>query len=433
MSEQATPVVVDHLFRQEAGKLIAYLTKVFGFAQLALAEDVVQDALCRALELWPAQGIPTNPSAWLMHVARNRAIDRVRRDRRFQHLAVELLQRLHVHEDLPENSLAFTQEIQDDQLRMMFACCHPDLSVSAQVTLILKTLCGFSVFEIAQALLTSEDAIEKRLGRARKLLRQAGSFAEISRIGNIPTRLAAVYRAIYLLFNEGYHSSQAEVTVREELCFEALRLAVLLSEHPEGAKPRTYALVALFCFHAARLSGRIDNASGLIQLETQDRSRWDQELLAQGFAYLDRSAQGDDLSEYHLEAGIAALHCAAPTYRQTDWGSILELYTLLYRIKPSPIIALNRAIAAGNALGPTAGLAELSQIPNSNKLKGYPLYPAACGEFYLLAGEPAEAGKHFAQALTLARSQAESAFFERKGQECRQALACLHPECTLTE
>lgn len=402
--------------------MIAYLTKVFGFAQLALAEDVVQDALCRALELWPAQGIPTNPSAWLMHVARNRAIDLVRRDRRFQHLAAELLHRLHVHEELPEDSLSFTQEIQDDQLRMMFACCHPDLSLPAQVTLILKTLCGFSVFEIAQALLTSEDAIEKRLGRARKLLRQAGSFAELNRIDEIPTRLAAVYRAIYLLFNEGYHSSQAETTVREELCFEALRLALLLSEHPAGAKPRTYALVALFCFHAARLAGRIDDTSGLIQLETQDRSRWDQELLAQGFAYLDRSAQGDDLSEYHLEAGIAALHCAAPTYGQTNWDSILELYTLLYRIKPSPIIALNRAIAAGNALGPATGLAELSQIPDSNKLKDYPFYPAACGEFYLLAGEPAEAAKHFARALTLARNQAEIAFFERKCQECRQAL-----------
>lgn len=403
--------------------MIAYLTRIFGLDRLDLAEDVVQDTLCRALEMWPSQGVPNNPSAWLMRVARNRAIDLVRRDKQFQHVAAELLHRLRLDEELAEDSIAFHKELQDDQLRMMFACCHQALSTEAQVTLILKTLCGFSLFEIAQALLASEDAIEKRLGRARKLFRQVGSFVEITQAVEISVRLEAVYQAIYLLFNEGYHGSQAAQTVREELCFEAIRLAVLLSEHPAAATPKTFALLALFCFHAARLPGRIDDASGLIQLETQDRTKWDQALLERGFAYLESSAFGDSMSEYHLEAGIAALHCVAPTYAQTDWAKILELYTLLYRLNPSPIIALNRAIAVGNALGPAAGLAELSQLPERTKLKDYPFFPAASGEFYLRAGQPGAALKHFADALKLARSRLESAFFERKCQVCRQAIA----------
>lgn len=417
------PLLVDHLFRHEAGKMIAYLTKVFGFTHLDLAEDVVQDTLCRALEMWPIHGVPNKPSAWLMRVARNRAIDLVRRDNQFQHVAAELLRRLQLGDDLSEESEVFTREIQDDQLRMMFACCHEELSTEAQVTLILKTLCGFSVFEIAHALLSSEDAIEKRLGRARKLFRQIGRLVEITQVGEIPARLEAVYGAIYLLFNEGYHGSQAEPTVREELCCEAIRLAVLLSEHPAAARPKTFALLALLCFHAARLPGRIDDDRALIQLEVQDRSKWDQDLLWRGFDYLEQAALGNEMSDYHLEAGIAALHCAAPTYAQTDWGKILDLYTLLYRRKPSPIIALNRAIAVGNALGPAAGLAELSQIPDRAKLADYPFYPAAKGEFHLLAGEPTEAVKHFWDAFKLARSRSETEFFERKYQACQQAIA----------
>ncbi|MFN8442602.1 MAG: sigma-70 family RNA polymerase sigma factor [Caldilineaceae bacterium] len=419
MTQQPTPLLVDHLFRQEAGKMIAYLTRIFGFDQLELAEDVVQDTLSRALELWPSQGVPDNPSAWLMRVARNRAIDLVRREKKFQHLVPELLHRLRVDEAAVEASATFTKEIQDDQLRMMFACCHPDLSLPAQVTLILKTLCGFSVFEIAHTLFTSEDAVEKRLVRARKFFRQLGSYVEITQSAEIPARLETIYRAIYLLFNEGYHGSQAKETVREELCFEAIRLTVLLSEHPAGARPQTYALLALFCFHAARLSTRINDESELIQLKAQDRSRWDPALLAEGFHFLEQAAEGNELSEYHLEAGIAALHCAAPTYAQTDWHKILELYTLLYRLKLSPIIALNRAIALGNALGAEAGLTELKQIPNRDKLKEYPFYPAACGEFHLRAGEPTEALKYFAIARQLARSSTESEFFERKCRECR--------------
>ena len=234
---------------------------------------------------------------------------------------------------------------------MMFSCCHPELSTEAQVTLILKTLCGFSVSEIAHALLASEDSIEKRLGRARKLFRLSGTFVEISNASEISERLEAVYQAIYLLFNEGYHGSHSEQTVREDLCFEAIRLALLLSEHPEGEKPKTHALLALLCFHAARLPGRMDDDGGLIQLEVQDRSKWDRDLIGRGFHFLEKSSMGNELSEYHLEAGIASLHCAAPTYEETEWAKILELYDMLYRYKTFA----HRSLEPGRCLGQSPG------------------------------------------------------------------------------
>jgi RNA polymerase sigma factor (sigma-70 family) len=340
---------VDHFFRWEAGKMVSYLTKIFGLGRLDLAEDVVQDTLCRALEIWPVHGLPDNPSAWLMRTARNRAIDLLRRDDQFRYFAPELSHFLRLRDDLTGETPAFEKEIRDDQLRMMFSCCHSELSTETQVTLILKTLCGFSVSEIAHALLASEDSIEKRLGRARKLFRLSGTFVELTGASDITERLETVYQAIYLLFNEGYHGSRSERTVREDLCYEAIRLAVLLSEHPEGERPKTHALLALLCFHSARLPGRMDDG-GLIQLEMQDRSKWDRGLIGRGFHFLERSSMENELSEYHLEAGIAALHCVAPAYEKTEWAKILELYNMLYRLKPSPIIALNRTIALGNAI-----------------------------------------------------------------------------------
>jgi RNA polymerase sigma-70 factor (ECF subfamily) len=407
------PGLVDHFFRREAGKMVSYLTRVFGLGGLGLAEDVVQDTLCRALEAWPVHGLPQNPSAWLMRVARNRAIDLVRRNEQFRYFTPELTHLLKLREESVETP-AFEEEIQDDQLRMMFSCCHPGLSTEAQVTLILKTLCGFSVAEIAHALLTTEDAVEKRLGRARKLFRHSASSLEIPNASELPGRLEAVYEAIYLLFNEGYHGSQSEETVREDLCLEAIRLGLLLGEHPSGDRPRTHALVALMCFHAARLATRTDDEGSLIQLEVQDRSRWDPQLIDRGFHYLEKASTGNELSAYHLEAGIAAVHCAASSYEQTDWRRIVDLYEELYRLKPSPIVGLNRAVATGNAQGPERGLEELNTIPDVERLKSYPFYMAAHGEFHLRAGRPEEAAKYFEEAMRLGRSPSEKNFFERR-------------------
>src|ERR1700757_1972430 len=306
--------LVDHLFRREAGKMVPYLTRILGLGRLDLAEDVVQDTLCRAMEAWSVHGVPENPSAWLMRAARNRAIDLIRLDQQFRYFTPELIHLLKLREEFPAENPAFDNEIRDDQLRMMFSCCHSQLSMDAQLTLILKTLCGFSVAEIAHALLVSEETIEKRLGRARKLFRDAGTFVEFTDAAEILERLNAVYQAIYLLFSEGYHGSQSEQTVRDELCFEAIRLALLLSEHPRGNKPKTFALLALLCFHASRLQGRVDDDGSLVQLEMQNRSRWDRDLIEQGFHFLEKSSMGNELSEFHLQAGIASLHCAAPTY-----------------------------------------------------------------------------------------------------------------------
>ena len=285
--------------------MVAYLARVFGMGRLALAEDVVQDTLYRALEVWPARGLPDNPAAWLMGAARNRAIDIVRRDAQFRGFAPELHRHLEQREDEPGEGAAFEREIGDDQLRMIFACCAPALSVEAQVTLILKTLCGFSVAEIAQALLAGEDAIEKRLHRARDLFRSAQAGPEIPDAAAMPARLGAVHQAIYLLFNEGYHGSHGDQTVREDLVYEALRLALLLIDYPEGRTPETHALLALLCLQAARLPGRLDGADCLLPLELQDRSTWDRDLMERGFRYLDLAATGENLSEYHLQAGIA--------------------------------------------------------------------------------------------------------------------------------
>jgi len=412
------PGLVDHLFRHESGKMVSYLTRLFGLGSLNLAEDVVQDVLCQALTTWPAHGLPDNPTAWLMRAARNRAIDLIRRDAHLREIASELAAIPPARDDSSDLSV-LDREIQDDQLRLMFSCCHPDLSTEVQVTLILKTLCGFSVSEIASALLASEDSIEKRLSRARNLFRESGTLFELANAAEIPPRLDAVYQAIYLLFNEGYHSSQAATTVRDDLCYEALRLALMLTEHPQGARPKTFALVALFCFNAARLSGRIDANGFLVPLEGQDRSGWDRELIGKGFDYLERSAAEHELSEFHLEAAIACLHSGAETYEQTDWRGIQGLYELLYQIKPTPIVALNRAIAIGQVSGPDQGLQELEAIPDSGKLANYPFYPAAKGELHRLAGRPTQAQADFEAALRLARNPSEAQFLERKIQCCR--------------
>jgi RNA polymerase sigma-70 factor (ECF subfamily) len=403
--------------------MVSYLTRLFGIGRLNLAEDVVQDALCQALQTWSIHGVPENPSAWLMRVARNRAIDLIRRDDHFRYLIPELTYLFKLREETPEGDHASEKAIQDDQLHLMFSCCHPALSTEVQVTLILKTLCGFSVAEVASGLLASEDSIEKRLSRARKLFRESGTLPELTDLSGIPARLEAVYQAIYLLFNEGYHASQSETTIREDLCYEALRLALLLSEHPQGARPKTFALLALFCFDAARLPGRVDADGFLIKLESQDRTKWDRTLIEKGFHFLEKSASGKELSAFHLEAAIASLHTGAQAYQETDWGRIQELYDLLYGLKPTPIVALNRAIAAGKAQGPEKGLAELKDIPDLSILKDYPFYPAAQGEFHRLAGRLEDARGCFERALALARNPSEARFLQRKLKAC---VAC-HP------
>jgi len=411
---------VEHLFRHESGRLVAALTRVFGFHNLALAEDVVQDALCRALEVWKHHGMPDNPSAWLLTTAKNHAIDVLRRERTARTFAPELTRLLESEWTFrPTIEAAFgAHAIQDDELRMMFSCVDPRLTEEAQVALILHILCGFSVNEISNAFLCSAAAAAKRITRAKKLLATAPNLFELAGTHDFRSRLTAVHRALYLLFNEGYHGANSKTAVRVELCREAMRLATLLREHPLAATPATLALLALMCLHAARMPARVDESGSLSLLPDQDRSQWNKQLIAQGQKLLEDSATGDAVSEYHIEAAIAWCHASAPTARETNWAQIIALYDTLLRIRPSPVIALNRAIAIAQYAGPEAGLAAIQTIAGSERLSTYPFYPMALGELELQCGRHGIACRHFTTALQLARNPTEQRFMRSRINAC---------------
>jgi len=415
----------DHLFRREAGRMVSTLTRIFGVHNLALAEDVVQDAFCRALEVWKFHGVPENPSAWLMATAKHRALDVLRRERTARTFAPELGRLLESEWSVAPvvEELFGANAIKDDQLRMMFSCCHPRLPEEAQVALVLHILCGFSVGEIANAFVSSDAAIEKRISRAKKVLAGSKRLFDVSGAEDFSRRLPAVQRALYLLFNEGYHGASPESAVRSELCREAIRLTALLLEHPLAATPATLALAALMCLHAARLPARVDESGNLSSLFDQDRSRWDSRLAAEGQRFLDLSATGSELTEYHVEAAIASVHAMAYRTEDTDWGKIVSLYNTLMTIRPSPVVALNRAIAVAQHEGPERGLEEIRAINNSDRLATYPFYHAALGDMELRSGRIEKAREHFRQALALARNPMERQFLEQRVGACERAAA----------
>ncbi len=405
----------EHLFRHEAGRMTASLTRLFGVQNFALVEDVVQDAFCRALEIWKLRGVPPNPSAWLMTTARNRALDVIRRERTARTFAPELTRLLETEWTAAAVvAEAFSGDVVlAEQLRMMFSCCHPDLAEPAQIALILNILCGFGAPEIAAAFLTSRAAIEKRIARGKRALAGASTLFDLSD-ADFAARLSAVHRALYLLFNEGYHSASTQAAVRAELCEEAMRLTALLREHPVTRTPATFALSALMALHAARLPARVDATGELQSLWEQDRSAWNLELIAQGRELLDRSAAGDELTAYHVEAAIAAVHAAAPTVAATDWNAIVTLYDRLMEIAPSAVVALNRAIAIAQRDGPDQGIEAIERIADRDRLDAYPFFPAALGELERRRGNVGEARHYFEQALGLARSDAERRYIERR-------------------
>jgi RNA polymerase sigma-70 factor (ECF subfamily) len=400
--------------------MIAALTRIFGVHNLALAEDVVQDALCRALEVWKFGGLPQNPSAWLMATAKNRALDVLRRERTARTFAPELGRLLETEWTLaPVVEEAFGPEaIKDDQLRMMFSCCHPRLPEEAQVALILNILCGFAVGEIASAFLRSEAATEKRISRGKKVLAGSKRLFDLEAAGDFAARLPAVHRALYLLFNEGYHGACSESAVRVELCREAMRLSALLLEHPLGATPATQALLALMCLHAARMPARVDTLGNLSTLSEQDRSRWDWALIEEGKRLLEHSAAGPEITEYHVEAAIAGVHGSARRAEDTKWGMIVALYDTLMVLRPSPVVALHRAIAIAEHEGAERGLAEIRAIEGVDRLKMYPFYAAALGELEFRCGRRTIAGAHFRSAVALARNATERRFLELRVAAC---------------
>jgi predicted RNA polymerase sigma factor len=370
--------------------------------------------------VWKFRGVPDNPSAWLMATARNRAIDVLRRERTARTFAPEFARFLESEWTLvPTVAGVFEPDaIQDDLLRMMFSCCPPRLAEDVQIALILNILCGFSVGEIAAAFLLPAATTQKRIARGKKVLAASTRTFDLSD-RDVPVRLSAVQRALYLLFNEGYHGASADTPIRAELCDEALRLARLLIDHPLTQAPSTLALGALFCFHSARLSTRVNAVGTFSPLADQDRSHWDAARIAEGDRLLEQSTEGPEVTEYHLEAAIAAVHAHAKSPAATNWRHIVTLYDALLRMKPTPVVALNRAIAIAERDGPEAGLRELTGIEDRSRLEMYPFYHAAYGALELRLGRRDRALGHFEKARGLARNDMEVRFFSDRVAACR--------------
>ena len=411
--------VAANFFRHEGARLVAVLTGQFGVHRLQLAEDVVQEALVRALQTWPYRGVPENPAAWLTQTAKNLALDHLRREQRWQEKEDGIAQdhaRWLAAPSVADDRGAFA----DDTLRLMFVCFHPQLSAESQTALALRTLCGFSPAEIATAFLTTEAAVEKRLVRARQRIRELALPFAVPEARELPARLDGVLGTLYLLFNEGYKASTGDRLVRAELCHEAIRLALLLTEHAATRQPQSYALLALMLLNAARLPARTDNAGNVLRLREQNRAAWNQSMIQRGIHYLALATTGDTLSEYHLQAGIAACHSTAADDDATDWPRILAFYDRLVEMTDSPIAALNRAVALARVHGPAAGLAAVTAIPHRRQLDTYYLTHVVLGEFEAQLGRPTLAAACFRKALALTELKSEQAFLTARLRDCEQ-------------
>jgi RNA polymerase sigma factor (sigma-70 family) len=408
-----TPGLVEHLFRHEYGRLVAVLVRRVGVQHMEYVEDAVQSAFMAALTAWTERPPPGEPGAWLYNVAHNRLIQELRQ----QSGRVKILERAAADRsdgaDHPVHPVS-SNEIRDDMLRMIFVCCDDAIPWESRLVLALKTLCGFSTAEIALRLFTSEANVYKRLGRARDRLRLASPDMDTPPLETLRSRLPGVYGVLYLLFNEGYLSAHADQAIRRELCDEAVRLTTLVAEHPVGAQPECFALLALMHLHAARLGSRVDGVGGLLLLEEQDRSLWDRDQIQLGLAWLARSAGGDVYSRFHAEAGIAAEHCLSPSYHDTRWQEIADLYAMLERVGPSPLHTLNRAVAVAEWRGPDAGLAVLDGLAPPAWLSGSYLWDAVVGDLHRRAGHWDIARQHRERALDSAPTDAVRELLSRR-------------------
>lgn len=411
--------LVDHFFRHESGRLVALLTRSLGVSRLDLVEDVVQSALMRGLQVWGRQGVPEDPAGWLYRTARNLAVDALRRERTHE----RLLPRLSVAEaeDGPDEAV-FAEEIGDEPLRLLFLCCHETIPVESRIALALRTVGGFSTPEIARALLASEANVQKRIVRAKERLRDEPGAWETPGLEPLRDRLGAVMAVVYLLFSEGHSAAEAEEPIRRELCDEARRLATMLARHPVGKRADVFALCALLDFHAARLEARVSPAGELIRLEEQDRSKWDWGLVRSGMAWMGRSAEGEELSRYHVEAAIAWEHCRARTFGETDWGRIVQLYDVLERLAPSPVHALNRAVATAYGGSPEEALRSLEGVGSDRVPAGYPMWPAVVGKLRAMKGDDRGAERAFGEALGMARGEGDRKLIRREIEECRRRM-----------
>ncbi|MBL7670325.1 MAG: sigma-70 family RNA polymerase sigma factor [Bdellovibrionaceae bacterium] len=421
MSQSQVGQILDHLFRRQSGQMVAYLTRFFGTDHLDLAETVVQEALLKAVQSWPISGIPENPKAWIIRAAKNSAIDHFRK----QHdslLEPEIFDKLAdgLEDDDAKLIHTMTQELKNDDLKLLFICCHSSLGSESRTALTLKTVCGFSVKEVARAFLSKEETIAQRLVRAKKKIAEEKLKYEVPPPSELEARLDSVLEVLYLLFNEGYLATDGESLIRKDLCDEAIYRTTVLAQHSVGQQPKVFALLALMHLQASRFQARTDSAGDLLLLEEQDRSLWDQEHIGMGLKYLEMSAQGNDLTEFHLQAGIASCHAIAPSFEETDWQNILSYYDMLFDRSPSPIVALNRSVALGMVRGMAAGISEVLSIKESGALSSYYLLSATLAEFYRRDGNYGKALGFYHEALSLVGTEPERRLIEKRIKTCKE-------------
>lgn len=403
--------LVDHLFHHAAGQMVSAIARLLGPSRLDLAEEVVQDALLRALETWPYRGVPDNPKGWLFQVARNRALDVIRRET-MSRGKLDLLDA--VDTLLPPPGERGNDGVEDEELAMMLMCCHPALPPPARIALTLKLVGGFGIDEIASALLTRNATVAQRLVRAKRQIREEEIPLELPPADELSERVGSVLEVLYLLFNEGYGAHGGENLTRADLCAEAIRLARILAQNSRTSHPSIHALLALMLLQASRLPARVDALGDLLLLSQQDRSRWDRGLIAEGLRHLDLAASGEEMTSYHLEAAIGACHAVAADVASTDWPYVLCLYEALLALNSSPIVALNRAIALAMVEGPAAGLRALEAVKADPRFEGYYLLPETLAELSLRAGMPDDAARYYRQALAMSCSAPERRFMLRE-------------------
>jgi RNA polymerase sigma factor (sigma-70 family) len=400
---------LEQLFRREWAYLVATLTRALGPSQISLVEDAVHEALMTALQAWQLAPPPRDPRAWLLATAKNRAIDKIRRDRRLVALPTDEAQELATQDSEAEDA--------ESQLAMMLSICDERLSQETHVTLILRLLCGLSPAEIARAFLVDVGVVDRRLHRGKARLRELGRLHDVRDRPRLLARLPSVAQALYLLFNEGYQGSDPENALQPGLCAEALRLASLLvqsSALEQIDRVELHALLALFCFQAARLVTRLDQEGVLLPLAEQDRALWDRALIEQGVKYLSEAACGTRMTRWHLEAGIACEHALAPSTDATNWQRIVDLYDELACLLPNPVIKLNRALALAELRGLTAARHAIEELADERSLSNYPFYWSARADLESRAGQLALAEQHYERAIQLARNPAERIAYQRK-------------------